>query len=197
MLLSDKEIIEGIRHRDNVILRFIYRAYYPSIKFFIMSNSGREEDAEDIFQEAVIVLYNKYAIENPELNCSFRTYFFAVCKKLWLKQLSQQRQANTISISDEEDKLAGPDVLEIFEQNQRYRLFQEHFFRISADCQKVLSLFLKKTPLRQIAEIMGYASEKYAKKRKYKCKEALIRSIMQDPRYSELTNNPNPKIEDD
>ena len=33
---------------------------------------------------------------------------------------------------------------------------------------------------------MGYKSDKYAKKRKYQCKEKLIKKIKSDPKFKEL-----------
>jgi hypothetical protein len=45
---------------------------------------------------------------------------------------------------------------------------------------------MKDVSLRDIASIMGYKTEKYAKTRKYLCKEELKRRIATDPRYSKF-----------
>jgi hypothetical protein len=72
------------------------------------------------------------------------------------------------------------------EMNERYRLYQKHFQNLGKDCQKILQMFFNKIPLRQIAQVMGFKGEKYAKKRKYKCKEYLIKSIKQDMEYKKI-----------
>ncbi|MGP8329206.1 MAG: hypothetical protein ACT6FF_02650 [Methanosarcinaceae archaeon] len=63
----------------------------------------------------------------------------------------------------------------------KYELYKMHFHQLSADCRKILSLFLKKVSLREISKIMNLKSVDYAKTRKYLCKEALKKRIMNDP----------------
>ena len=52
-----EEILEGIRRNDIKILQYVYRTFYSYIKYFIISNSGNDDDARDIFQEALVVVY--------------------------------------------------------------------------------------------------------------------------------------------
>jgi hypothetical protein len=75
--------------------------------------------------------------------------------------------------------------------NERYKLYQKHFTNLGKDCQKVLQLYFDKVPLKNIAQIMGFKSEKYAKKRKFKCKEYLIKSIKQDLEYNKILSGDN------
>lgn len=49
----------------------------------------------------------------------------------------------------------------------------------------LLRLFLKQISLKEIAEIMGFSTEKYAKLRKFLCKEELKRRILSDPEYKQ------------
>ena len=78
------------------------------------------------------------------------------------------------------------DFAELVEKNERFKLYQKHFQLLGSDCQKLLQLFFDKVPLKQIAQIMGFSSEKYVKKRKFKCKEYLITSIKQDVNYKKI-----------
>ena len=71
-------------------------------------------------------------------------------------------------------------------ESEKYKLFQQHFLQLGEDCQKILRLFLAKVPLREIAEVMGFKSEKYAKTRKFMCKEKLKNQILNDPKYNKL-----------
>jgi hypothetical protein len=71
-------------------------------------------------------------------------------------------------------------------ENEKIKIYQKHFLSLGDDCQKVLRLFLRKISLREIAEIMGYKTEKYAKTRKYECKEELKNRILNDPNYLNL-----------
>jgi RNA polymerase sigma factor (sigma-70 family) len=190
---SDEQILKGILRHDNLILQYIYKQYYYKINYFIKKNSGNEDDANDIFQEAIIIIYRKLK-ENDLIfeTSSFQGYLFSVCRFLWLKQLQKrkiEREKLTDTIAYQED-LYDENLVLLVEKNERYGLYQKHFNELSTDCQKLLQLFFEKVPLKEIASIMGYKGEKYAKKRKYKCKELLISRIKQDAEFKKI-------IEDD
>ncbi|MFC2096620.1 hypothetical protein ACFLQ3_02865, partial [Bacteroidota bacterium] len=79
-----------------------------------------------------------------------------------------------------------PDInTDEYEKNEQYKLYQKHFKRLEKDCQKLLQLFLKKVPLKEIADELGIESQQYIKRKKYKCKEQLVRYIKSDPNFKE------------
>ncbi len=183
---SDEQIQKGILRHDNVVLTYIYKNYYYKINAFILKNTGKEEDAGDIFQEAIVIIYRKLK-ENDLLfeNRSFEVYLFSVCRYLWLKSLKDRRKEKE-KINESlpfNDEIYDEDLSTLVEKNERYLLYQKHFKSISTDCQKILQMFFNKVPVKQIAQVMGFKSEKYVKTRKYKCKELLIERIKQDIHY--------------
>ncbi|HCE58946.1 MAG TPA: hypothetical protein DER09_14215 [Prolixibacteraceae bacterium] len=186
---SDEQILKGILRHDNLILQYIYKQYYYNINYFIRKNQGSEDDASDIFQEAIIIIYRK--IKENDLvfeKSSFKGYLFSVCRLLWLKQLEKRRvekEKLNDSLPYQED-LYDDNLNEIVIKNERYGLYQKHFGALSTDCQKLLQLFFEKVSLKEIAIMMGYKSEKYAKKRKFKCKELLISRIKQDAEFKKI-----------
>jgi RNA polymerase sigma factor (sigma-70 family) len=181
---TDEAILDGLKKRDSGIIRYVYKEYYPTIKFLITTNSGTETDAEDVFQDALVVLFKKIAREDLILTSSFKTFLYSICRNLWLQRLDRRVFSNEFlemeDLSDLQDNLylEQPE-----EEHEKYRLFQQHFLRLSEDCQKILQLFLGKTSLKEIAEIMGFKTEKYAKTRKFMCKEKLKNSIINDPNF--------------
>ncbi len=186
---SDEQILKGILRHDNLILQYIYKQYYYNINYFIRKNQGSEDDASDIFQEAIIIIYRKIK-ENDLIfeKSSFKSYLFSVCRFLWLKQL-EKRRIEKEKLNDTlpyQTDLYDDNLNELAEKNERYGLYQKHFSTLSTDCQKLLQLFFEKVPLKEIAKVMGYKSEKYAKKRKYKCKELLINRIKQDAEFKKI-----------
>lgn len=192
IVYSDAQILKGILRHDNLILQYIYKQYYYKINYFVKKNQGNEEDASDIFQEAIIVIYRKLK-ENDLIfeKSSFAGYLFSVCRFLWLKQLAKrriERERLNDSLPFQED-LYDENLIEVIEKNERYGLYQKHFGTLSTDCQKLLQLFFEKVPLKEIAKVMGYKGEKYAKTRKYKCKELLIRRIKQDTEFKKILEN--------
>ena len=181
---SDEAIVEGLRLRSDYIINFIYREYFPLIKFLITENGGSEEDAEDIFQDGIIIIYNKINLNQLILTSSFKTFLYSVCRNLWLQKLNK-RKAIFDRLSDVEEYLEVPDVVltdATYTEMELHRIIQLHFLSLTEDCQKVLRLFTKNVSIREIAEIMGFKTENYAKTRKYLCKEELKKRIANDPR---------------
>ncbi len=186
---SDQQIQRGILKNDNLVLQYIYKQFFYKVNSFIRNNSGVEDDAGDIFQEAIIVIFRKLKEDDSIFdNRSFQSYLFTVCRYLWLKQL-ESRRIEKEKINDTlpfREDIYDNSMSELASKNERYGLYQKHFKNLSTDCQKIMQMFFEKIPLRQIAQIMGYKSEKYAKKRKYKCKEILINRIKQDADYKKI-----------
>jgi RNA polymerase sigma factor (sigma-70 family) len=188
---SDEAILEGLRLRSDYIINFIYKEFFPLIRFLVTENGGADEDAEDTFQDGIIIIYNKINGNQLVLTSSFKTYMYSVCRNLWLQKLNK-RKAIFDKLTDVEefidlpkDLLQEANIIEI----EMHRIIQIHFLALAEDCQKVLRLFIKNIPLREIAAIMGFKTENYAKTRKYMCKEELKKRIADDPRSQNFLRN--------
>jgi RNA polymerase sigma factor (sigma-70 family) len=192
--LTAENILQGLKDRDAKVLDYIYENFYHQIKVFISKNDGSEEDAKDIYQDALLVIYQKTVKNNLALSCSFNTYLYSVCRLLWLKQLESKKQQKVTSVETEDFIELDSSVFEISEKNDRYNLYREHFYKLSYSCQKVLELFLAGIPLKEIANILGFKSEQYAKKRKHQCKEKLVNSIKGDPGFKYLSRHVDLKL---
>ena len=181
---TDEAILQGLERRDRGVIRYVYKEYYPSIKFLIITNSGNETDAEDVFQDAMVIIFRKIIENKMILTSSFKTFLYSICRNLWLQRLD--RKLFSYEFMENENLTDMQDSIQ-FEmrdaENEKYRLFQKHFLKLSEDCKKILKLFMNKVPLREIAEIMGFKTEKYAKTRKFMCKEKLKNAIFNDPNY--------------
>lgn len=181
----DKEFLAGIASGSTVIIDQVYELYFKSIAQYVLKNSGTMEDAKDIFQDAMMIIYEKLKQPDFELRYALHTYLFTICRNTWLKKLRKK--------SDKE--VTFPEHLELineetFEEEILWRekelLYREKFKMLGEECQKVLQLFLKGSSMKQIAKNANLASEGYAKKRKYQCKNKLLKFIQNDRRYQNL-----------
>ncbi|MDD4645788.1 MAG: sigma-70 family RNA polymerase sigma factor [Bacteroidales bacterium] len=181
-------LLEGLKTSDSNVLEYVYKKYFSIVRFFVIKNSGTDEDAKVVFQEAIILIYKKLKHESLDLTCSFKTYLYSVCRLLWLKQL-EQRKVRSEVISDNQVFVQLDDDLEdMATEQEQFRIYQKHFQLLHKDCQQILQLFLKKVPLKDIAQMMNIKSDKYLKKRKYECKEALVKRIQNDPDFKRVRN---------
>jgi len=182
--ISDRDLLTGIRNKDKQIIHYIYLKLLPVVKRHIVNNSGTEFMAEDIFQDALLILFNKIRADEIYLSSSFSTYFVAICKNLWLNQLRKNRNS-TVYFTDEIERFNTiEDAYQPGLDMDFTRLFKKHFRRLSGKSQMVLYLhFNQVTPL-EVAKQMGFKNKEYAISRKYKCLKKLISNIKGDPELS-------------
>ena len=185
---SDSAILQGLKEKRTDCIRQLYREFFPLTKSIVEKNSGSYQDAEDVFQDAVIVLFQKIHAGPLVLNCSLKTFFFSICKNIWKQRLD--RKWRLLYQDDLVNELpADYDGVQIEvdeEKLEKIRLFQVHFASLPKDCQKILKLFLMKVSLKEIAHQMGFKDAAYAKTRKYLCKNMLRKKIVLDPKYKIL-----------
>jgi RNA polymerase sigma factor (sigma-70 family) len=174
---SDKELLKGLISLDESVLKMLYHLYYQSIRKFVRSNSGNDADAKDLFQEAIMVLFQKARSGDFKLTCSPGTYLYSVCRFLWLKELGRRTRINKKITELEEFIDPDGDINEINEKNERLLVFRKCYEKLPEDCKKVLKLFVNGKTIADITRILGYGSEQYTRNRRYRCKNALINSI--------------------
>jgi RNA polymerase sigma factor (sigma-70 family) len=182
---SDDAILKGLKEKKSDSIRFLYREYFPMAKSIVEKNSGSYEDAEDVFQDGIIVLYQKILAGPLTLNCSLKTFFFSICRNIWMQRLDRKwrllYQDDLVSEAIEDYDAVPIEVNE--EKLEKTRLYQLHFLSLPSDCQKILKMFLSRISLKEISDRMGFKDVHYAKTRKYLCKNMLRKKILKDPRY--------------
>jgi len=167
---QDKQLLEGLALNDRLVVEAIYRDNYPMIQAFILNNNGNSDEARDIFQEAMIVIYEKAVSGSFELNCQLKTYIYSVCRRLWLKRLQQlQRYGNLIE--NVEDTVAVGEDLELHEKhNADFVLMETAMNKIGEPCKSLLdAYYIQKKNMQEIASEFGYTNSDNAKTQKYKC----------------------------
>jgi len=164
--LTEELLLDQLRKEDNAAFRLLYESYFPSTANYIRQNNGDTRDAEDIFQEAVVVLLGK--IRQPDFvpSSSLKTYLFAISKNLWLKQLRRDKQYPAKSLLDITDTIfANDDPV----NEQRLSAWLQ---KITAHCRQILkAIFFFNEPIDSLMLKMGWKNKHTAANQKYKCIE--------------------------
>ncbi len=173
---SDKALIKGIAEKDHTVLHTLYERYFPMICKMVLQNSGNEEEAKDLFQEALLVLYNKSKKKDFVLTAQLQTYIYAVCRRLWLKQL-QHRQKDPIYPGNAVEETM-PDVEEDVEDHeqkeQQFEKMNEAMDQLGSPCKELLEdFYVNQLSMQQLVEKYGYTNTDNAKTQKYKCLQRL------------------------
>ncbi|MCS6823834.1 MAG: sigma-70 family RNA polymerase sigma factor [Cytophagaceae bacterium] len=166
---SDEEIIQGIQADDVEALRVLYRRNYHSIVHFVYNNNGDEHDAKDIFQEGILIVYEKLKSDSFQLSCSLRTYLYSVCRKLWLKKLNQ-RSRYIGKIEDYDEVISLEEDESYFNEETDYQNIKHSLLMLGEPCKTIIEdFYIHRLSMADIAEKFGYTNADNAKNQKYKC----------------------------
>jgi len=173
--------------KRNEMIQGLYRKFFKQVKFYILNNSGMSEDAEDVFQDALIILINKMDNGTLNLSCSVETFLFSVCKNLWFHHLSRMHKVHEYKDGQMKEHIISAISAESYDvHDELLRLMRCHFSRLDSASKQTLELYLSKTPNKETTSMLGYKNKHYAKTRKFVCKERLKSMIMKDPEYKKL-----------
>ena len=167
---QEQLLLKGLAKSDKASVEAIYRDNYTIIQSFILNNNGTTDDARDIFQEAMVVLYEKSKDPEFSLHCQVRTYLYSVCRRLWLKRLQQLNRYNIQVESLEEVVPVEEGVEEHEKRNADFQLMEQAMGKIGEPCKSLLdAYYLQKKSMNDIAGEFGYTNADNAKTQKYKC----------------------------
>lgn len=169
--MKDLEIIERIRKGDETALDFLYKKNFRMMLKLILKNNGSEDEAKDIFQDALVVFWQKVIGNNDfTLTSKISTYLYSVCLNLWRKELERKKRHT----SDQ------PERFEIQDQDakERSEIINRCIQELGETCQKILTYYyFDRLSMVDIAEKLGFANSDTAKTKKYKCKKELDSKI--------------------
>jgi len=187
---TDEELIEGLRHGEDDVLHYLYEHYFKVFRNYVLKSYGSEEEARDIFQEVVVVIYNKLQKSNFKITSSFFTFFYAVFKNTWLNYRKLSKKNPLINSADFSDEInRGVDAEEIEEiayKALKSKLVFKYFSELTEGCQKLLNYFLADYSTEEIARELDFKSTNYVRKRKSICLSTLIEKIKKDALFKEL-----------
>jgi RNA polymerase sigma factor (sigma-70 family) len=182
------EIIGGIQKRDNKVLTLIYKDYYPGILNYIKNNEGSSDDAKDVFQESIIIIFRQIEENSLDIKTGFDNYLFGIARLIWLKILRNREIHNKSLALIERSEIAYHPADELIEEDLELRFFRKHFLEIGEEGQKLLKLSASDLSNDTIAKMLGYKNEQVVRNLKYKFKEKLLGRIKSDPEYVKLMN---------
>ena len=181
---SDKEIIECLKARDGDAVRFLLNRYMPMIRLMVVQLGGTNEDAKDIFQDALLVILKRIDNQELVLSCKFKTFFYCICENLW-KNVLTSRQAAMNYLSYNNEIKEEQDFSEIYDNKLYENMFYDLFNSLDPACQKILKLYWQEFSPREIAEKLGF-SYGYVRKKKCECQGDLIARINKHPEYIKI-----------
>lgn len=164
--MKDSEILERISRGDERILDHLYSKYYRMMTKVVLSNSGTEEEAKDVYQEALLAFWQKASSGKLVLTSKISTYLYSICLNQWRKELDRKSRLTSEEVDSEE--------FQTHEAKERLKIVKECIEELGDVCKGVLTYYyFDGLGMQDIAEKMNFANTDTAKTKKYKCKKKL------------------------
>jgi len=173
IFLSDKEIIRRIQENDRTILGELFITNERAITSYIKRNGGNSSDAQDLLQEAIIILWQNINAAKFELSAKVSTYLFAIAKNKWMAESRRQKKYDHNVINIEERANDSNSLNELISDEEK-NIVTEALEQLQPPCKELLLLFyFEERKMADIAEILNFANSDVAKAKKYQCKKSL------------------------
>lgn len=164
--MNDQEILEQLRKGNETILDLLYKKNYRMMVKMIVKNNGSEEEAKDIYQESLIVLWQKARDPSFILSSKISTYLYSICLNLWRKELERKKRHSY-------EMKEGSETMDM-DRDERIKIINKCIQQLGNTCRNILIYYyFDRLSMTEIAEKMNLANSDTAKTKKYKCKKEL------------------------
>jgi RNA polymerase sigma factor (sigma-70 family) len=168
---------EALRSDRERTLTRLYRQAFPMVRHHVLRNQGTEQDAKDLFQDALILFYEKAVSDQLVLTASASTYLVSICRNRWLRELERRSRRAHLEDDDQADTAPLPDELRLASEKDTPSL-SEYVERLGDKCRSILtSFYYFRQSMEQIAEKHQYRNVRSATVQKFKCLERLRKSV--------------------
>lgn len=186
-LHPDQMYIEGLANNNSAVIQSIYKKFVPKVVSYIRNNSGDEDQAQDVVQEVLILLFNQAKAQKLELTCPFDAYFFLLCKRKWLNELKKSANKGVTIQEDYTSTTESTQVMltetELFDEKQE--LFDLMFQKLGDKCKEVLQLSFSLQSMEEVAKKLN-VTYGYVRKKKSLCTGQLTQWIQETNRFKSL-----------
>lgn len=170
--MSEKELLTLLRHKENKGFQYVIREYFPMCRQQMRLRGMSTEDAKDLFQESIIVLYEKLQDSDFTLTSKVSTYLFGICQN---KTLAELRKSGKVTALQEE-VVSHEDEISMLNDDEVRRAIQA----LGHPCSELIAAFYyHKTRIKELQKELGYSSENSTKQAKYKCVQRLKHKLPQ------------------
>jgi RNA polymerase sigma factor (sigma-70 family) len=173
-LSQDAKILDTIRSGSDEGLVMLYEANRKPIRAFVMRNNGNADDAEDMLQEALIVLWERVRTNRFEYKAQLSTFIYATVKNMWRRRLARMRRETPADIEEDTGRIEDASALDIMVESEEAKLVHEALDKLGEPCKTLLLLYYwEEKTMNEIAEHLKFANADTAKSKKYQCKKEL------------------------
>ena len=179
---TTQEILNGILENNSIIVQYIYDQYFHGIKKFIEKFGGSKDDALDVFQDGIVVIYEQLVSGEIKKITSFKGYFFSICKFKWYNMIRDGKVGEFSTVDMEEILPAfefnqvSESWSDILEKERRVKVYFNSFMELSSTCQMMIRYIAYGWIIEDIATKMNF-SVTYTYRKRQVCLNNLIQLV--------------------
>lgn len=183
--LTEPAWVLGLRRNDAATVKALYKEHFPAVRQYVVQNSGTDTDAQDMFQEAMAVLWLR-SRENTLLpDTEPGAFLYRVARNKWLDHVRSAAHKHMRVVHDERQLEQEADLDDGVEE--RLARLRAVYDTLDEKCRTVLDRFyFERKDLAAIATELG-VNEESIRTIKYRCMmklRAFRKSITGEDQYS-------------
>ncbi|HTF04666.1 MAG TPA: sigma-70 family RNA polymerase sigma factor [Bacteroidia bacterium] len=169
--MTDEQIIQELKAgKYTSAIKALYK-HFAVVRQLVLKNSGSKQDAEDIYQESLIILFRKVKESDFVLTSALSTFLIGICRLQWMNELRKRNKSATESLGeipvDEAERFAA-----YLDEESKFKQAEKALSELGEKCRDILRLFyFDKLDFKTIASKVGLSNERVAKNQKYRCLE--------------------------
>lgn len=151
----------------------LYKSAFPTVAKYVSKMGGSFDDAKDVFQDALVIYYEKAVKGDFPLQSSEKAYLLGIAKHLWFKKFKDGN--NNLPL---DNCIEGFDITDEADEQPSTNKLMHYLETAGKKCMELLSAFYyHKLPMKEVAGLFGYAGERSATVQKYKCIEKVRETV--------------------
>ena len=177
--INENALVDGLQTEDNKAIQYMYDTYKNGIFKFVTDNKGSTEDADDLFQEALLATIKNLKRGKFEKSAKLSTYFYSIARYKWLTVLKKRGRSGQLIDSDNEldfIELSQQEYQNQFieeEKNDKIKMIANSLAKLKQDCRELLiAFYYEKKNMKQLAKRYNY-TEGFVRVKKNRCMESL------------------------
>ena len=182
--LTDQQILEFLKGDSSAqqekAFRAMYKQFFQSVETLVRTNNGTKQDAEDIFQDALVAVFNNIREDQFTLQSTLKTYVFSISRYIWLNKL--RRHGRETDLNSEHEQIEIPEnQMKALVKGERSEIIANLVAKMCEECRQLLLYFYyDRLRMKRIAELMNFSSEQVTKNKKSRCMKKLRAKAQED-----------------
>ncbi|WP_448702361.1 RNA polymerase sigma factor [Mucilaginibacter sp. AW1-3] len=169
--MAEQVSLKSVADREEFFIG-LYKKAFPAVARHIARMGGTLEEAQDIFQDTLVIYYEKVQAQQANIRVSEKAYLLGIAKHLW-------NQAYRINSKNQ--PLNDADFEAVTDEQPAGNKLLHYLETAGQKCMELLkAYYYDHLPVGDIATLFGYNGERSATVAKYKCLEKVRENVKQN-----------------